>query len=184
MVNLASLIFAGLVVWLLWRTRPAAQISICLRALELRRQIEIESKLRLEGRGEKSEETKRDEFKIAKNLAAHYPFDLAVLYAAGWGVEKNQDEALRWYREAAERGDRRAQYNLAAAYFEGDGVSVDYGAAYFWLKVREMGSGVQAVGDFLTLEERLEIENRARKWFGEHSEVQVPRGHGTFPAQH
>ena len=131
----------------------------------IRRAVEIDNER--QHRGWKSEEAKKEEFEGAKLLAKHYPFELGVLYASGWGVAKDQNEALLWYRKAAENGDRRAQYNLAAAYFEGDGVPVDYAAAYFWLKLRDMGQGVDAVGDFLTLEERTEIENRARKWFGD-----------------
>lgn len=164
MQDLEFLVLAALLIWLLWRTRAAAQVSLWLRASETSRAMEIESKLRLEGRIEKSEQVKKEEFESAKILAEHYPFDLGVLYACGWGVEKDQNEALRWYRKAAEQGDRRAQYNLAVAYFEGDGVPVDYTTAYFWLRVREMGNGVDVVGERLSPEQRTEVDQRCRTW--------------------
>jgi hypothetical protein len=118
---------------------------------------------------QESEESKKEKFERAKVLAEHHPFDLGVLYASGWGVEKNQDEALRWYRKAAERGDSRAQYNLATAYFEGDGVPVDYATAYFWLKLRDMGRGVDAVREFLTPEQRADVEQRCQAWIQSHT---------------
>jgi hypothetical protein len=75
---------------------------------------------------------------------------------------------LRWYATAAENGDHDAQYKLALAHFEGEGVPVDYATAYFWLKLKELDSGVNAVGDFLTREQRAEVENRCREWVESH----------------
>lgn len=164
MEDLEFLVLAALLVWLLWRTRPTAQLSLWLRVLETKQEMEIETKLRSEMRIEKSEEAKKEEFEETKLLAKHYPFDLGVLYASGWGVEKDQNEALLWYRKAAENGDKRAQYNLAAAYFEGDGVPVDYATAYFWLKLSEMENGVEAVGELLPPAERADIDQRCRAW--------------------
>lgn len=133
----------------------------------IRRAVEIDNERK--HRGWKSEESKKEEFELAKSLAEHHPFDLGVLYACGWGIAKDQVEALRWYRRAAEQGDRRAQYNLATTYFEGDGVPVDYATAYFWLKLRDMGRGVDAVGEFLTPEQRADVEQRCQAWIQSHT---------------
>jgi TPR repeat protein len=38
---------------------------------------------------------------------------LGVMYANGWGVEQDFTEALRWYRQAAERGNLQAMRYLA-----------------------------------------------------------------------
>jgi hypothetical protein len=225
MADLQFLVLAGLLLWLLWRTRVVAQTSPWLRDALLRRVFtqlnnilsavtQIPSSLidyeaeeeawwqteirRSNGKGwlerrrcgpwchpdwstpgiarldeirykhehphQESEESKKEKFERAKELAEHNPFDLGVLYARGWGVEKDQNEALQWYRKAAEQGDRRAQYNLASAYFEGDGVPVDYATAYFWMKVWEMGEGVDVVGELLLPEERAVIDRRCRTW--------------------
>lgn len=39
--------------------------------------------------------------------------NLGYYYEKGKGTPKNQDEAVKWYRAAAEKGDAIAQYNLA-----------------------------------------------------------------------
>ena len=39
-------------------------------------------------------------------------YNLGVCYANGKGVEKDAEEAVKWYHKAAEQGNARAQYNL------------------------------------------------------------------------
>lgn len=116
---------------------------------------------------QESEESKKETFERRRGLAeADFgcQYEVGRSYELGWGVEKDWNEALRWYRRAAENGDHNAQYRLASAYFDGDGVAVDYATAYFWLKLKEMDSGVDAVGDLLNQEQRAEVENRCREW--------------------
>jgi TPR repeat protein len=51
-------------------------------------------------------------------------------YLNGFGVEANQEEAIRWYRKSARQGDERAMFSLGQiSYFEGD-----YDEALLWLK--------------------------------------------------
>ena len=38
--------------------------------------------------------------------------NLGVIYASGRGVRRNEAEAIKWYRRAAERGDETAIRNL------------------------------------------------------------------------
>ena len=50
-------------------------------------------------------------------------------------VDKREDaleEALKWYKLAAERGDRVAIYMLGHMYYHGDKVEQDYKEAYYW----------------------------------------------------
>lgn len=59
--------------------------------------------------------------------------NIGHLYRWGQGVDKNIEEAMRWYRKAAESGFSRAQANLAAIYLQGDeGVPVNYEEALKW----------------------------------------------------
>jgi len=55
------------------------------------------------------------------------------MYVRGAGVEKNLEEAYKWFKASAEKGDVIAQYHLGLSYFEGEGVKKDLGEAYFWL---------------------------------------------------
>ena len=42
--------------------------------------------------------------------------DLGVLYTRGQGVKKDEREAAKWYRKAAEQNIAGAQYSLGAMY--------------------------------------------------------------------
>ena len=43
---------------------------------------------------------------------------LGLIYAMGRGVAKDQVEAVKWYRKAAEQNHAEAQYNLGVCYYE------------------------------------------------------------------
>ena len=52
-----------------------------------------------------------------------------------------ESDALTQVRQAAERGDAQAQYNLGVAYFKGKGAQKDYAEAAKWsLKAAEQGN--------------------------------------------
>ena len=53
----------------------------------------------------------------------------------GRGVPKNDAEAVRWYRMAAEQGDADAQLNLGYMYGTGEGIPKDYVQAYAWYNI-------------------------------------------------
>lgn len=48
--------------------------------------------------------------------------------------EKDYDEAMRWYRKAAEQGDASAKNYLGDMYANGHGVAQDYGEAIRWYR--------------------------------------------------
>ncbi|MBF0429003.1 MAG: sel1 repeat family protein [Magnetococcales bacterium] len=50
------------------------------------------------------------------------------------GVLKNDEQAVVWYRKAAEQGSVNAQLALGRMYENGYGVPQDYVHAYAWLK--------------------------------------------------
>ena len=47
-------------------------------------------------------------------------------------MPKDEDEAAKWYRRAAEQGFATAQVNLGALYARGGGVPKDLVEAYAW----------------------------------------------------
>ena len=61
-------------------------------------------------------------------------YTIAWLYDLGKGIEKNTEEALRWYRKAAELGHARSQYNMAVSLDDGDGIRQDQERAFYWYK--------------------------------------------------
>ena len=59
--------------------------------------------------------------------------NVANMYAAGLGTEKNLEKAFQWYLEAAEAGDAIGMEEVASAYRQGLGVPRDENLADEWL---------------------------------------------------
>jgi tetratricopeptide (TPR) repeat protein len=63
------------------------------------------------------------------------------LYGSGHGVLKNEYEAVKWYRKAAEQGHRGAQVFLGVRYANGQGVVKDeYQAIKWFRKAADLGN--------------------------------------------
>jgi uncharacterized protein len=61
-------------------------------------------------------------------------FNLGYIYANGWGVQRDDDEAIIWYRKAADQGLPIAQYHLGLAFLFGDGVQPDQVEGINWIR--------------------------------------------------
>ncbi len=59
-------------------------------------------------------------------------FNLGIIYANGYGVTQEYDQAAYWFRKAAEKGDDAAQFNLGVMYASGQGVPQNYAEAVSW----------------------------------------------------
>lgn len=59
-------------------------------------------------------------------------YNFGVMYANGQGVVKDEAEAVRWFRKAAEQGTAGAQHNLGFMYENGYGVKKDKVEAVRW----------------------------------------------------
>ena len=57
------------------------------------------------------------------------------MYDKGKGVTQDYQEALKWYRLAAEQGYATAQNNLGVMYVMGKGVTQDYVRARMWFNL-------------------------------------------------
>lgn len=65
---------------------------------------------------------------------------LGVLYDNGYGVRRDDAQAVAWYRKAADQGNAAAQYNLGRLYDNGHGVPQDDAQALAWYrKAAEQG---------------------------------------------
>ena len=60
-------------------------------------------------------------------------FALGQLYQQGVSVEKNMQEAIKYYNKSAAQQDLRAEYNLALIYLYGETGKPDYQQALGWL---------------------------------------------------
>lgn len=105
-------------------------------------------------------------------------FAFGCLLAAGWGVEQDHAEALKWFRKAAERNLAPAVTRVGIAHLHGLGVDADSAEGLKWLRksatandvtglyvmgrVHEFGNGVAQ--DF----------NEALKWYHKGAEIHDP----------
>ena len=97
-------------------------------------------------------------------------FNLGVMYENGRGVAKDEVEAVKWYRKAADQGYASAQVNLGTRYWLGNGVVKDELEAYKWFLL----SGAQGnelakekiplIERDLTAAQRAEGQRLAREW--------------------
>ncbi len=60
--------------------------------------------------------------------------DLGFMYDKGNGVAKDETEAVKWYRKAADQGFSKAQYNLGWMYSNGRGVAINEAEALKWYR--------------------------------------------------
>jgi len=80
---------------------------------------------------------------------AQSQFELGTLFTFGkLGVARDEVEAVKWYRKAAEQNTGEAQYNLGLCYHNGDGVARDYAEAVKWL--RDVARQTRRVGSVCT----------------------------------
>ena len=61
-------------------------------------------------------------------------YNLGFMYANGRGVQRDDAEAVRWYRHAAEQGNATGQYSLGFMYANGRGVARDDAEAVRWYR--------------------------------------------------
>jgi TPR repeat protein len=56
------------------------------------------------------------------------------LFYTGRGVLQDYDEAMKWWRKAANQGSADAQHFLGMMYYNGEGVPQDYTQAANWIR--------------------------------------------------
>ena len=54
------------------------------------------------------------------------------MYKYGTGINEDSSQAVFWYKKAAERGNTKAQLNLAVMYASGEGILENFVLAYKW----------------------------------------------------
>ena len=104
------------------------------------------------------------------SCAAVAQYNLGLMYANGRGVPKDDAEAVKWLRKAAEKGVDESQYNLGLMYANGRGVPKDDATAYQWYLLavaqgnEEARKGMDDMEKLLTPEQRAEGQRMAREF--------------------
>ena len=77
--------------------------------------------------------------------------NLGALYEEGTGVPRNDEEASRWYRLAAEQGNAGGQNNLGRLFEEGRGVVRNSHEARIWYQKAAAQGNAQAQANLMRL---------------------------------
>lgn len=83
----------------------------------------------------------------AEKGEADSQFNLALMYENGFGVARDEKEAVFWYRKSAEQGNSHAQFNLGVLYENGRGVAVDFVEANRWYRKAAVQGDALAIGN-------------------------------------
>jgi TPR repeat protein len=72
--------------------------------------------------------------RVVKGSAGQAAEDIHAIYARAEGYFNEQDyeQAVYWWKKAAEQGHAQAQNNLGGCYAQGLGVAQDYTQAVYW----------------------------------------------------
>lgn len=85
--------------------------------------------------GDETEDRFKLQMQLAREGNSSAQTAIGEMYLRGYGVSKNYNEAVKWFRLAADQGDPFAQYNLGLMYQHGTGVNKDYQEARKWFQM-------------------------------------------------
>ncbi|SCY43233.1 Sel1 repeat-containing protein, partial [Legionella israelensis DSM 19235] len=83
--------------------------------------------------------------------------NLGYVYDHGIGVKQDTEEAVHWYRMAAEQGNATAQNNLGFAYEYGEGVDKDEKEAVRWYRMAAEQGNAAALDNLKRMETPLAL---------------------------
>ena len=72
--------------------------------------------------------------RAAKKGNAKAQFDLAIMYASGDQVKRDESKAFYWFHKSARNGNVEAKYYMGVSFLQGRGVRKDMHLARYWFK--------------------------------------------------
>ena len=91
----------------------------------------------------------------SKNGHREAQFDLAIMYATGDGVEKNEREAFKWFHKSARNGHTEAKYLMGVSFNQGRGVRQQKELARYWFKLAAKAGHAKAIYQLALIEKYL-----------------------------
>jgi TPR repeat protein len=73
--------------------------------------------------------------RAAKNGNAKAQFDLAIMYATGRGVQKNEKIAFNWFHKSARKNYAPAKHYMGISFLQGRGVRKQKELARYWFRL-------------------------------------------------
>lgn len=110
----------------------------------------------------------------ADQMYARAQYDLGATYAYGQGVTQDYQEALKWFRLAAEQGIPEALCDLGAMHQAGYGVPQDYTQAMMWYLIAKANGStlpdqnLHQLESLTTPAQIAEAQRLAREWRAAH----------------
>jgi len=92
---------------------------------------------------------------IAGNARAQ--FDLALMYARGAGVNRNEKLAFTWFHKAARNNHTEAKFYMGLSFAKGKGVRKQSQLARYWFKLAAKSGHGQAVAYLASIENTLRL---------------------------
>lgn len=99
---------------------------------------------------------------------------IAQMYLLGEGMEKNPEQAVRWFRESAKQNFGKAQYQLGGLYASGTGVEKSNINAFVMMSAAIENGSTRATSDLetivvgLTSEQKDLAEEKLAEWWVAH----------------
>jgi TPR repeat protein len=82
-------------------------------------------------------------------------FDLAMMYASGNGVRKNESIAFNWFQRSARNGHLEAKYYMGLSFLQGRGVKKQLHLARYWFKIASDAGHTKAIYHLSRVEKAL-----------------------------
>jgi len=86
-------------------------------------------------------------------------FDLAIMYASGKGVKKDERMAFYWFHKSARSGNIEAKYYMGLSFEQGRGVKPNPHLARYWFKQALRGGHPKAMYHLAQVENFLNNRN-------------------------
>ena len=93
--------------------------------------------------------------RAAKRGNVQAQFDLAMMYASGNGVAKNESVAFAWFHKAARNGHTEAKYYMGLSFLQGRGVKQQLHLARYWFKLASKAGHSKAIYHLSQVEKSL-----------------------------
>jgi len=96
--------------------------------------------------------------KEAKLGRANAQFNLALMYARGTEVEKDEKEAFKWFHKAARNHHVEAKFYMGLSFAQGRGVRKHQQLARYWFKLAAKAGHKKALHYLKKIEDNLNKE--------------------------
>ena len=87
--------------------------------------------------------------RAAKSGNAKAQFDLAIMYATGRGVQKNEKIAFNWFHKSARKNYAAAKHYMGLSFLQGRGVRKQKELARYWFRLA-VKQGYRASASYLS----------------------------------